>query len=70
MKKVLLEDKLAIDATGYEMLRADLTRVFNTYFEYEPQNLAIALDVDNNGILRLCVNLAAERSLPVNSIKK
>lgn len=70
LKKVLLEDKLAIDATGYEMLRADLTRVFNTYFEYEPQNLAIALDVDNNGILRLCVNLSAERSLPLNGIKK
>lgn len=70
LKKVLLEDKLAIDATGYEMLRADLTRVFNTYFEYEPKNLEIALDVDNMGILRLGVKLAAERSLPVNSIKK
>lgn len=70
LKKVLLEDKLAIDATGYEMLRADLTRVFNTYFEYEPQNLAIALDVDNEGILRLSVNLSAERSLPLNGIKK
>ncbi len=70
LKKVLLEDKLAIDATGYEMLRADLTRVFNTYFEYEPKNLEIALDVDNTGVLRLGISLAAERSLPVNSIKK
>lgn len=70
LKKVLLEDKLAMDATGYEMLRADLIRVFNTYFEYDKKNLEIALDVDNGGILRLCVKLGAERSLPINSIKK
>lgn len=70
LKKVLLEDKLAMDATGYEMLRADLTRVFNTYFEYDPKDLKIALDVDNGGILRIAINLNAERSLPINGIKK
>ena len=68
LKRVLLTDKEQIPSGLTASLRSDLVELLGTYFDVEPEKLALEIGLDVNGRYTVEISLMTDRVKHLRSI--
>lgn len=68
LKRVLLTDKEQIPSGLTASLRSDLVELLGTYFDVEPEKLALEIGLDVNGRYTVEISLMTDRVKHLRSV--